>query len=325
MTTLQSLLNEEHLQSSPRGHSVIALGTFLAEQGDCKASVDIAVQLCSRITEILEGSKRNRRLPTAVIGKVWNNFHKLRFNPQIQVLWASYQTALHTPPSLQGEGKLLLQLLLDRILKHLIATEASECSTAAVPEHHVNLTSREQNVIRYMAGYVVRKMKKKFKETSKQPEIQRKRQLFLCVLAAMESKDQDDAISSFQSTCDWVEMIDREGLCHVNNDTYILMEAIEVETRRYLRPDGAQQAPGQAVQQQIISSILDNKAILSRWDFLASPIPPRSEAYSLELLKEVATLWTTVRCFSFAKSWNDKTSQEKFKKHGTRKTLQHKD
>ena len=72
-------------------------------------------------------------------------------------------------------------------------------------------------------------MKKKFKERSKQPEIQKKRQLFLCVLSAMESKDQDDAMSSFQSTCDWVELIDREGLCHVNNDTYLLMESIEVD------------------------------------------------------------------------------------------------
>ena len=166
---------------------------------------------------------------------------------------------------------------------------------------------------------------KKFTETTKQLEIQRKRPLFLRVLSAMESKDRQDDVSSFQTTCDWVEMIDREGLCHMSDETYLLMEAIEVETRRYLRPDGVQQAPGQAVQQQIVSSILDNQAILSRWNFLASPIPQRYEAYSIELLKEVATLWTTVRCFAFGKSWNDKTSQEKFKKHGTRKTVQRKD
>ena len=88
------------------------------------------------------------------------------------------------------------------------------------------------------------------------------------------------------------------------------MEAIEVETRRYLRPDGVQQVPGQAVQQQIVSNMLVNSAILSRWDILASPIPPRYEDYNLELLKEIASLCTTVRCFSFTKSWNDKTSQE---------------
>ena len=164
----------------------------------------------------------------------------------------------------------------------------------------------------------MRKLKRQFKARSKQPDIQKKRDLFVCVLMAMESKR--DESTSIEATCDWVEMIDREGLCHVTDDTYLLMESIELETKRYLRPDGVFQAPGQAVQQQIIASVLD-KAILSRWDLLASCIPPRYEAYSLELLREVVMLWTTVRCYSFAKSWNDKTLQEKFKKHGTRKTL----
>lgn len=284
--------------------------------------MDIAVQLCSRVSELLEGSKKNRRLPTAVVGKVWSNFHKLRFDGHIQDLWAAYLIAIHTPPPLQGEAKLLLQLLLDRLLKRLIAAEARDCSTAAVPKQQIALTLREQNAVRYMAGYIVRKMKTKFKGSSKCQSEMQKRVLFLRVISAMESDDQtQDAISSMEPTCNWVDMVDREGLCCVNNDAYLLMESIEVETRQYLQPDGVKQAPGQAVQQQIISSVLDNKAILSRWDLLASPIPPRYEAYSLELFEEIVTLWTTVRCFSFAKSWNDKTAQEKFKKHGTRKTL----
>ena len=328
MTSLQSLLNEEHLQSSTRGQNVISLGTFLVQQGDRKASIDIAVQLCSQLNELLGRSKKDQRFPTMVISKMWSSFHILRFSPKVQAQWEAYQTALHTPTSLQVEGKLLLQLLLDRILKRLVAAGVSEGSTAVVPdhevapEHHVKLTLREQNAVRYMAGYVLRKLKKKYKERSKRLEIQRKRQFFLSVLSVMESRDQDDATSSCRSTCDWVEMIDREGLCHVNDDTYLLVEAIEVETRHYLQPDGVQQVAGQAVQQQILSSILDNSAILSRWDILASPIPPRYKDYSLELLKEIASLWITVRCFSFTKILNDKTSQDRFKKHGTRKTLQ---
>ena len=185
-----------------------------------------------------------------MMGKVWNTFHKLRFKPKLQVMWATYQTAIHNPPSLQGKGKPLLQLLLDQVLKCFTAAEASECSTAIVLDQHVTQTPQEQIVIRYMAGYVVKKMKMRFKQRSKQPEIQKKRQLFLHVLSAMESKDQDGAMPSFQSNCDWVKMIDREGLCHVNENTYLIMQSIEFETRHYLRPDGAQQAPCQSVQKQ---------------------------------------------------------------------------
>jgi len=73
-----------------------------------------------------------------------------------------------------------------------------------------------------MTGYVVRKLKRQFKALRKQPEIQKKRNLFLCVPSAMESKQGDatcTCISFTESICEWVEMIDREGLCHVTNDT----------------------------------------------------------------------------------------------------------
>ena len=126
MSTMQSLVNEPHLQSSLRGHSVVALATYIIEQSDCSASVGFAEQLCTQIKKILEGSRTtNQKLPTAIMGrKVWGIFHKFRFNPQLQVMWTTYQTALHTPPSLQGEGKLLLQLLIDRVLKRFITAEA---------------------------------------------------------------------------------------------------------------------------------------------------------------------------------------------------------
>ena len=161
--------------------------------------------------------------------------------------------------------------------------------------------------------YIVRKLKKKFKVKCVQRE-QHKNDLFLHVLSGMESKDEDDIINLYL-----VEMIDREGLCRVNDNTYKLTEQIEVVTR-HLRSD--HQPCDQAIQQQIISSVLNNKPILSHWVLLASPILSRYEVFSLELLKEVVALWTTVRYFSFAKSIHDKTSQEKFKKHGTQKTLQ---
>ena len=61
----------------------------------------------------------------------------------------------------------------------------------------------------------MRKLKKKFKVKCAQRERQ-KNTLFLQVLSGMELKDEDDSISS---TCTRVEMIDREGLCRVNNDT----------------------------------------------------------------------------------------------------------
>ena len=47
-------------------HTHIALSRFLVEQGDCMASVGIAVQLCTAVSKVLEMSKRNRWLPSAI-------------------------------------------------------------------------------------------------------------------------------------------------------------------------------------------------------------------------------------------------------------------
>ena len=60
--------------------------------------------------------------------------------------------------------------------------------------------------------------------------------------------------------------------------------------------------------------------ILSKWEDIAHGIPHRFEKYSIELLKAVVRLWTTVRMHAFAKGWTMKF--EKWYQKGTRKTLQ---
>ena len=90
-------------------------------------------------------------------------------------------------------------------------------------------------------------------------------------------------------------------------------------TRRHLSPDLMQNAMGYSIQQVILSDCLKDADILQKWELIAS-LPAKYEAYSIELFEAVVMLWTTVRCFAFAKGRNDHF-QKKFVKHGTRKTL----
>ena len=93
-------------------------------------------------------------------------------------------------------------------------------------------------------------------------------------------------------------------------------------TRQHLNSDGIQNTLGCSIQQRIINNALGDVNILQKWELIA-PLPAKYETYSIELLEAVITLWTTVRCFAFAKGWNDHF-QKKFIKHGTRKTLKKK-
>ena len=76
------------------------------------------------------------------------------------------------------------------------------------------------------------------------------------------------------------------------------------------------------IQELIVNDALKSEEILQNWEIVGL-FPVKYEAYSVELLKAVVTLWTTVRCFAFTKGWN-KQFQRKLKKHGTRSTLKRK-
>lgn len=102
----------------------------------------------------------------------------------------------------------------------------------------------------------------------------------------------------------------------------MLMESIEKVTRHHLNRDAVQESIGCSIQQRIMKDVIRNVDILQKWELIA-PLPAKYEMYSIELLEAIVTLWTTVRCFAFAKGWNDHF-QKKFIKHGTRKTLKKK-
>ncbi len=72
--TLKALKGEEHVKATERGHHVITLTTLLQQQESHTASVDFAVHVCTRLIGILDTSKHTRRLPTAIMGRVWGSF-----------------------------------------------------------------------------------------------------------------------------------------------------------------------------------------------------------------------------------------------------------
>ena len=297
--------------SSPKGKSLVALAEFLKARGQAckKKTARMAEQIVAKLSKIIAASLVYK-LPSAKMGTIWRQFHQLRFDHQIGSVWQTYLDEADIPSHLAEARKILLQLILDRMLKHLISVEASrrKLKQAPLPDCGPVLDLREQNVIRYMSGYVVKQLSKKHRSGGEAAEAKE------AVLSKMKA-DHDyicDTPKFQEYTREWVELIDREGLTHVTNETFLLMELIEKETRYCLNHLHSGQL-------QLTKTISENEKILAQWDEMASPlIEPH---YSLELLKEVVSLWVTVRCYAFAKNVSQQESQKKFVKHGTRKTL----
>lgn len=119
----------------------------------------------------------------------------------------------------------------------------------------------------------------------------------------------------------WVDLVDRGGLVHVSDTTFMLFASMEVELRSHLHASGVTASAG--VKEKAMESIAENENVLAHWSELSANW--REEEANRELLKMIITHWVTVRGFSFAsdfmeayKQKNKKTVQ---KSKGLRKTL----
>ncbi len=129
-----------------------------------------------------------------------------------------------------GNHKVFLECLGSLILKRLMHTVVKQM---VVPSNltltaPLSLTDTEENVVRYVAGYVVMKLKKKYRKHHHQ---------YASVLDTMKTS-LDEYESNITSIHDysrtWTEQRDRGGLYHVNDKFFSLTKAIELVCRRHL-------------------------------------------------------------------------------------------
>ncbi len=136
---------------------------------------------------------------------MWRKYYQLRISSPFQSLWTDFvgdAIAVIAHP-------LMYQYLADKIFEALIEKTFAEGQGAASVD---SLTYEEANALRYVAGYVCFKVKKNI-VASNNPT---KNQLLLCL---MDLCDEDEDVSQ---SADWVRAVDRGGLVHVSENTFLL-------------------------------------------------------------------------------------------------------
>ena len=91
----------------------------------------------------------------------------------------------------------------------------------------------------------------------------------------------------------------RGGLLHIIDDLYRVFYAMELEIRKHLRIEKASGMVS-SLQGKLVASLLANEDVQFNWCILCREI---LEEIAREALKSIAELWTTIRGFSFAKSY----------------------
>ena len=116
-------------------------------------------------------------------------------------------TRAHPQPTFYQE---VTDLLFDGIITSALPVRPP------VPSEAAAITCDDANVINYAAGYVCRKIHKSIHQSSKPDQAE----LLRCVKALLKEDDEEAASLSAA----WVNEVDRGGLWHIREGTYIAME-----------------------------------------------------------------------------------------------------
>lgn len=166
-----SLQQEDLIQRSPRGKAVNPLLCYIRDMDETvTACVSIALQ--AEVNQCALSAQK-LRLPSAAATTLWSTFHSLRSSKSIEELWTS-GIIVHVPSRYCTESNLALQLILERMLKKLVADQVKSVG----PYGHVAipLTLYESNAVRYMAGFVAVKLLKQCRMQATHPLLKLKRE-----------------------------------------------------------------------------------------------------------------------------------------------------
>ena len=128
----------------------------------------------------------------------------------------------------------------------------------------------------------------------------------------LEEEEKEPATAS----ADWVNEVDRGGLWHVREGTYMLFSAMEEEVREHFQM-GFVRDMKDGCKERITTAVKSNDEVLFHWCMLTAESEDKDAQVVLEML---INLWITIRGFSFAGSWLEIYKQEKKKLYEKKST-----
>lgn len=156
-----------------------------------------AVEFASWLVESLDGviiEAQKRGKPNELNKeRLWRNFQKLASSDDFTLKWSSFLEQLQL-----SDEPLFYQILTDEFFDQLLRKQLAPSANQGETEECLELTFEEENAIRYVGGYVVRKLRE-------QPNSARFKPL-LNELVCEDSQNENDPSAL------WTNIIDRGGL-----------------------------------------------------------------------------------------------------------------
>ena len=156
--------------------------------------------------------------------KIWSEFHKVRMS-ELPKLWRDICSKHDVLPNL---SPLVCQYVNQRLYASIIKSHLGDSSQSTPSNNDVpKLTTDEESIIRYAAGYVPFKLLKKYEKGSSDMAVSA-----VECLSAMAINGEESSLLEY--TTQWTALVNRGGLFEINDATYMLFRDIEMKIRMYL-------------------------------------------------------------------------------------------
>ena len=221
------------------------------------------------------------------------SYHQLRISDEYITTWVVFlrQIKCNPVPTFYQE---VTDILFEHILKSLYPLEMD-----TIPLDTEEITFEDANVVRYMAGYVCRKVNTKIANS---PFLNK-----IVLQKCLQGLLQDDGESSASASANWIEAVDRGGLWHVREGTYMLFCAMEEVVREYLHANNVS-CMTEEFKATVVSAVTESEDVLLHWCILSAETEEKDAKVVFDMIVD---LWITVRGFSFASLWVEVYKREK--------------
>ena len=175
---------------------------------------DFEEVITSKFRECFVGGDPDRQLFRLKRDELCRSYYQIWISEAFSTLWHAFLEQVKCTP---------LQTVTDHMFEDILISEYSlETANASVITE--NITSEDANVIHYVSGYVCRKVKTKIDKSS----LSNKPSLEACLCGLLGEGDVATA------TVEWIQLVDRGGLLHVREGTYMLFCAMEEVGQEHL-------------------------------------------------------------------------------------------
>ena len=165
---------------------------------------------------------------------MWTNYHQLRCSTTYTSAWKTFLCGCIATPGQPIYWQSVGDKMFHSILKTAFPVNSVTVRSEVDGDHEAetSITDQEVKALRYAAGYVPRAIRHKLQTQNMRPL---KEQLLLCMYDLLDDGDEESVPSA-----EWIDLLNRGGLTHVNELTFQVFLAMELEFRKHL---SAQKTP----------------------------------------------------------------------------------